>query len=113
MKSPALRLGLLAVLVSFVMVAMPQASASAYAPATSPGVFGVNGGMLRAFVDPDKAATLEALATSMGQEGISWSRLTFDQSMEEPQPGSFNWYTPDTIIAALARHGVRGAAVFV
>jgi hypothetical protein len=113
LKSPALRVGLLAALALSITVALPPVSASAYAPASSPGFFGVNGAMLRNLVDQDKAARLDALTTSMGQQGISWARLTFDQSMEEPQRGTFNWYTPDTIVAALARHGVRGAAAFV
>src|SRR5689334_14963044 len=107
-----LRGGLLALAVSLAALISPL-SASAYAPGTSPDFFGVNGAMLRAFVDPGKAATLDALASSMSQQGISWARLTFDQSMEEPQAGKFNWYTPDTMVAALARHGVRSAAVFV
>jgi hypothetical protein len=87
--------------------------ASAYAPGTSSDFFGVNGAMLRNFVSPDKAASLDGLATSMGQQGISWARLTFAQSVEEPNRGTFNWYVTDTMIAALARHGVRGAASFV
>jgi List-Bact-rpt repeat protein len=69
--------------------------------------------MLRNFVSPDKAASLDGLAASMGQQGISWARLTFDQANDEKQPGSFNWYTLDTMVAALARHGVRGDASFV
>jgi hypothetical protein len=97
---------------SFGALVLP-ASASAYAPGTSSDFFGVNGTVLRNFVSPDKAASLDGLATSMGQQGISWARLVFDQANDERQRGIFNWYTDDTMVAALARHGVRGAPVFV
>jgi len=112
LKSSAHRTGLLAGFVLFATALLP-APASAYAPAASPDFFGVNGAMLRNFVDPDKAATLDALATSMREQDISWTRLTFDQAIDEPQKGNFNWYAPDAMVAALARHGVRGAASFV
>lgn len=114
MESSLLRTGRLAVALALLAftLALP-ASASAYAPGTSPGFFGVNGAMLRAFVGQDHAASLDGLATSMGQQGISWARLTFDQATEERQRGTFNWYVPDTMVAALARHGVRGEASFV
>jgi polysaccharide biosynthesis protein PslG len=110
------RRGLLAVLVAFVIsfvALLSPGQASAYAPRTSPDFFGVNGAMLRNFVAPAQAATLDGLATSMAQQNISWARLTFDQANDEKQRGSFNWYTLDTMVAALARHGVRGAASFV
>ena len=93
-------------------LAMPS-PASAYAPGTSSDFFGVNGAFLRNFTSSDKAASLEGLATSMGQQGISWTRLTFDQSVEERTRGTFNWHVPDTMVAALARHGVRGMGSFV
>jgi hypothetical protein len=89
------------------------ASASAYAPGTSSDFFGVNGAFLRNFVSADKAASLDGLTTSMGQQGIAWTRLTFDQSVEERTKGTFNWYVTDTMIASLARHGVRGVGSFV
>jgi hypothetical protein len=112
-KASLLRRGrLLAAAISVAALALP-ASASAYAPGTAPDFFGVNATMLRAFASPDKAASLDGLATSMGQQGISWARLTFDQANDERQRGIFNWYTDDAMVAALARHGVRGAAVFV
>jgi hypothetical protein len=88
-------------------------SANAYDPGTSADFFGVNGAVLRNFVNPDKAATLEGLATSMGGQGISWTRITFDQAVDEKEKGVFNWYAEDQMVAALARHGVRGAASFV
>src|SRR3954451_20543055 len=94
------------------VLALPS-PASGSTPGTSPSFFGVNAAYLRDYVAPDKAATLDGLATSMGQQGISWARLTFDQSVEERTKGTFNWYVPDTMIAALARHGVRGAASFM
>ena len=61
------------VLIAFTgMTALAAPSpASAYAPGTSSDFFGVNGAMLRNFVSPDKAASLDGLATSMGQQGIS------------------------------------------
>jgi hypothetical protein len=102
------------VLASTALVALVAATpASAYTPGTSSDFFGVNGAFLRNFVSPDKAASLDGLATSMSQQGISWSRLTFDQSVEERTEGTFNWYVPDTMIGALARHGVRGMGSFV
>jgi hypothetical protein len=106
------RCGLAALLIALVALAMP-AGAGAFAPAASPDFFGVNGAMLRNFVSPERAASLDGLAASMSQQGISWARLTFDQANDERQRGSFNWYAEDTMVAALARHGVRGEASFV
>jgi hypothetical protein len=37
----------------------------------------------------------------------------FDQRVEQPAPGEADWSIPDAFVAALARHGVRTAAVFV
>jgi hypothetical protein len=105
-----------AVLVTAVLVlavAAKPASAEAHAPGTSPEFFGVNGAYLRDFVRAEKAATLEGLAASMEAQGIDWARLTFDQAVDERTRGSFNWYAPDTMVAALARHGVRGAGAFI
>jgi len=113
MKASHLRCGIVAVLILCVAALLAPASASSYAPGASADFFGVNGAMLRAYVDPSKAAALDGLATSMSQQGISWARLTFDQANEEKQQGTFDWYTPDTMVAALARHGVRGEASFV
>jgi hypothetical protein len=89
------------------------ATAAAYTPGTTPEFFGVNGAYLRDYVQPAKAATLEALAASMDAQGIDWTRITFDQSIDERTRNSFNWYAPDVMVAALARHGVRGAVSFV
>src|SRR4051794_21848150 len=89
------------------------AAASAYTPGTSPSFFGVNGAFLRNFVSPDKAASLDGLTSSMGQEEISWARITFDQSVEERAKGTFNWYVTDTMVSSLARHGVRAAGSFM
>jgi hypothetical protein len=110
--SPPRRGGLAALALALVAMLVP-ASASAHRAGTSPDFFGVNGAMLRNFVNPDKASTLDGLAASMAGQGISWARLTFDQAVEERRQGAFNWYAPDTMVAALARHGVRGAASFV
>lgn len=88
-------------------------TAGGHTPGTSGDFFGVNGTMLRSRTLPDKTASLDRLAASMGQQGISWARITFDQSVEERQRDTFNWHVPDTMVAALARHGVRGAAAFV
>src|SRR3954453_22714468 len=88
-------------------------AAAAYSPGTSADFFGVNGAFLRNFVSPDKAASLDGLTTSMGQQGISWTRITFDQSVEERTKGTFNWYVTDTMVASLARHGVRGLGSFM
>jgi hypothetical protein len=100
--------------IAAVAVMLPLAStANAHAPGTSADFFGVNGGYLRPLTLPDRAARLDAVTASMGRQGISWARLVFDQSVEERQRNSFDWYVPDTMIAALARHGVRGAAAFV
>jgi hypothetical protein len=108
------RVCLPSLLVSTVCAVLVLASpASAYTPGTSNDFFGVNGAYLRDFTSPAKASALEGLATSMSQQGISWARLTFDQSVEERTKGSFNWYVPDTMITALAHHGVRGAGSFV
>src|SRR5947208_2156472 len=112
MKAP-LRGCIVAALALSVAALLLPASANAYAPGASPDFFGVNGAMLRAYVDPGKAAALDGIATSMSQQDISWARLTFDQANEEKQQGTFDWYTPDTMVAALVRHGVRGAASFV
>jgi hypothetical protein len=98
-------------LTSCAALASPS-SASAYTAGTSSDFFGVNGAMLRTLV-PNRLASLDGLAASMGDQGISWARITFDQSVEERQRGTFNWYVPDTIVAALARHRVRAAANFV
>jgi hypothetical protein len=107
------RLAVAALLLAALIIPAQAGARAPRAPRTSPDFFGVNGAMLRNFVSPDRAGALEGLAASMGQQGISWMRLTFDQAVEERQKGNFNWYTPDTMIAALARHGVSGAAVFV
>jgi List-Bact-rpt repeat protein len=108
------RIRLCTLIASGALAALVLASpASAYSPGTSPDFFGVNGAFLRNFVSSDKAASLDGLATSMGQQGIAWTRLTFDQSVEERTKGTFNWHVPDTMIAALARHGVRGLGSFV
>src|SRR6266516_3869930 len=80
------RICCLAVCLGSLAALLPASQASAYDPGTSPDFFG-----------PDKAATLDGLATSMGQQGISWTRLTFDQANDEKQPGSFNWYAEDTM----------------
>jgi hypothetical protein len=103
----------LALAILAVLAGGRASEASAYEPGTSQDFFGVNAAFLRDFTWPDKRDRLEGLATSMGRQGISWARLTFDQSVEERQRGTFYWYVPDTMIAALARHGVRGAASFV
>jgi hypothetical protein len=110
MRTGARNLGVIVVLALALLV---PSAASGYSPGTSSSFFGVNGAMLRSRTAPDKAASLDGLASSMGQQGISWARLTFDQSVEERQRGTFNWYVPDTMVAALARHGVQGAADFV
>src|SRR4051812_28873944 len=110
MRTGARTAGVIAVLALALLV---PSAASGYSPATSSSFFGVNGAMLRGLTNPDEASSLDGLAASMGQQGISWARLTFDQSVEERQAGAFNWYVPDTMIAARARHGVRGAASFV
>jgi polysaccharide biosynthesis protein PslG len=89
------------------------ATAAAHTPGTTPEFFGVNGAYLRDYVQPAKAATLDGLAASMGAEGIDWARLTFDQAVEERTEGAFNWFVPDTMVAALARHGVRGSGSFI
>jgi hypothetical protein len=73
----------------------------------------VNGAYLRAFVKPEMASSLEGLATSMEAQGVDWARLTFDQPIDNRTRNGFNWYAPDTMVAALARHGVRGAAAFI
>jgi hypothetical protein len=96
-----------------VVLAIRPGGAGAATPGTSPEFFGVNGAYLRDFVQPQFAPTLEGLATSMGEQGIDWARLTFDQAVDEKKRGEFNWYAPDAMVAALARHGVRGAASFV
>ncbi len=105
--------GLFAALLILIAAFVAPTGASASAPAASPDFFGVNGAMLRNLVSPDKASSLDGLAASMSQQGISWARLTFDQANDERQRGSFNWYATDTMVAALARHGVRGEASFV
>jgi hypothetical protein len=87
--------------------------ASAYTPGTSSDFFGVNAAYLRNFVSPSQSASLNGLTTSMGQQGISWARITLDQSVEERTKGTFDWYVPDTMIASLARHGVRAEGSFV
>jgi hypothetical protein len=89
------------------------AEASAYPAGTSSEFFGVNAVYLRAWVSPDKASSLEGLAASMEEQRIAWARILFDQSVEELTPGSFSWFVPDTIVAALARHGIRGAGLFL
>jgi hypothetical protein len=91
-------------------------AASAHTPGTSPDFFGVNAAYLRqlSFPDrPDLVSRMDAVAASMGRAGISWARLTFDQSVEERRRGVFDWTVPDMMVAALARHGVRGEAMFV
>jgi hypothetical protein len=103
---------LLAVTLTLAIGSRP-ATADAHTPGTSPEFFGVNGAYLRDFVQPQKAATLDGLAASMDAQGIDWTRLTFDHAVEERTRGNFNWYAPDTMVAALARHGVRGAGAFI
>lgn len=91
-------------------------AASAYTPGTSPDFFGVNASFLRALAYPDQpnlVARMDASAASMGQAGISWARVTFDQSVEEHDKGVFNWTVPDMIVATLASHGVRTEPTFV
>jgi hypothetical protein len=89
------------------------ATTDAHTPGTTPEFFGVNGAFLRDYVQPAKATTLEGLAASMEAEGIDWARLTFDQAVDERTRGNFNWYAPDAMVTALARHGVRGAGSFI
>src|SRR5687768_4696406 len=91
----------------------PPAAADAHRAGTSPEFFGVNGAYLRDFVQPQKAASLEGLAASMEDQGVNWTRLTFDQAIDNRTRNSFNWYAPDTMVAALARLGVRGAGAFI
>lgn len=107
------RFRLPSMLASAIVTLLLASPAGAHAPGTSPDFFGINGAYLRDFVNPDQAATLEGLAASMGEQGISWARITFDQAVDEPYPGYFNWYAEDRMVSALARHGVRGAASFV
>jgi hypothetical protein len=109
----ACQIGMLLAVTLILAIGSKPATADAHTPGTTPEFFGVNGAFLRDFVRPEKAATLEGLATSMEQQGIDWARLTFDQAVDERTRGSFNWYAPDAMVTALARHGVRGAASFV
>lgn len=91
-------------------------AASAYTPGTSPDFFGVNASYLRNLAYPDQPALLTRMdeaAASMQRAGISWARLMFDQSVEERSRDVYDWTVPDLMEAALARHGVRGQAMFI
>jgi hypothetical protein len=109
----ACQIGILVAVTLILAIGLRPAAAEAHPPGTSPEFFGVNGAYLRDYVQPQKAGTLDGLAASMDAQGIDWARLTFDQAVEERTRGQFNWFVPDTMVAALARHGVRGAGSFM
>jgi hypothetical protein len=109
----ALRRAIFLIVALALATGVPPADADAHSPGTTPEFFGINGAYLRDFTAANKAASLEGLASSMEAQGIDWARLTFDQAIEERTRGQFNWYVTDTMVKALARHGVRGKASFV
>jgi Divergent InlB B-repeat domain len=106
-------IGLLLTVTLVIAVGPRPATAQVHEPGTTPEFFGVNAAFLRDYTQPAKAVTLESLATTMDSQGVDWARLTFDQAVEERTEGTFNWFIPDTMVAALARHGVRGAGSFI
>jgi hypothetical protein len=75
--------------------------------------FGVNAPLLRDYAMPERAESLDALAAGLGAAGVSWARVVFDQAVEQPAPGPINWFIPDRVVGALARHGVRTNALFI
>jgi hypothetical protein len=75
--------------------------------------FGANGADLRHYVLPEDQGTLDSLATSMSEQGVDWARITFAQHVDNAAPGSFNWYSPDKMVAALARQGVRAEGMLI
>jgi hypothetical protein len=80
---------------------------------SSQGFFGVNAPLLREYTQPNRLASLDALARSMAAAGVSWARIVFDQAVEQQDPGQTDWSIPDRLVAALALHGVRTQALFV
>ncbi|MGH2923404.1 MAG: hypothetical protein ACRDKH_05175 [Solirubrobacterales bacterium] len=75
--------------------------------------YGVNAPRLRALSTEARRETLDAHAREIAERGIGWARVVFDQPIEQPAPGQTDWAIPDQFVAALAREGVRTAAVFV